>query len=37
VLEVVIQAPSQEVRRGRRIEIGESSSQERGKQSEQRK
>jgi HSP20 family protein len=37
VLEVVIPAPSQEVRRGRRIEIGEGTSQERGKQSEARK
>lgn len=37
VLEVVIPAPSQEVRRGRRIEIGEGTSQERGKQSEPRK
>ncbi len=37
VLEVVIPAPSQEVRRGRRIEIGEGSGQEKGKQGEQRK
>jgi HSP20 family protein len=37
VLEVVIPAPSQEVRRGRRIEIGEGASQEKGRQSEQRK
>lgn len=31
VLEVVIQAPSQEVRRGRRIEIGEGAGQDRSK------
>jgi len=37
VLEIVIQAPSQEVRRGRRIEIGEGSTQQRGSQSEPRK
>ena len=36
VLEVVIPAPSQEVRRGRRIEIGEETSKEKGKQTEQR-
>jgi HSP20 family protein len=34
VLEIVIQAPSQEVRRGRRIEIGESASQERSSRTE---
>ena len=37
VLEIVIQAPSQEVRRGRRIEIAEGSAQQKGSQSEPRK
>ena len=37
VLEVVIQAPSQEVRRGRRIEIGEGAGQEQSGRSEQKK
>jgi HSP20 family protein len=37
VLEVVVQAPSQEVRRGRRIEIGGEVGQERNSKGEQRK
>lgn len=37
VLEVVVQAPSQEVRRGRRIEIGEEPRQERQVKPEQKK
>jgi HSP20 family protein len=37
VLEVVLQAPSQEVRRGRRIEIGEGAGQQRNAKTEQKK